>query len=304
MSKEISAWTDLFVYGTLLPNCRLQNQISGCLRHGPVILERAQLYHLGYFPGIVEEDGFVIGEWISVPPTMLKELDQIEDYDVERDPKDCLYIRKNVQIQRLTDGKSLDVEAYFYNRDSTHLLLNRENLEARFAKNQGDDVTRTERPVQHGCYRRYLGEQDEEGSWLIAFGSNLNQHRLESRVGKVGESRVGWIPNFRLVFNKQSTPSSRETFANIQYQPEFRTPAVASWLDQSQLEQLDEFEGTPDHYLRMVIPFVARDTNHVIEYYQAYVANPNKLGPGNPSESYRNHLEVGYCEYGFGEVPS
>jgi len=280
MSKETAEWTDLFVYGTLLPGCRLQNQISGCLRRGPVILERAKLYDLGYFPGLVQEEGFVIGEWISVSPMLLEELDQIEGYDVEREPKDCLYIRKNVQIQRLMDGKSFDVEAYFYNRGSKHLL-----------------------PIDHGCYRRYLDEQDEKGSWLIAFGSNLDQHRLESRVGEIGNGRAGWIPNFKLVFNKLSYSESGETFANIQYHPDAQTPAVAWWLDQSQLDLLDKFEGTPDHYLRMVIPFVVRDSAHVIEYCQAYVAHPNTLGPGTPSKSYRNHLEMGYLKYGFGDVP-
>ena len=112
MGKEISEWSDLFIYGTLLPGCRLNNQISGCLYHGPVILKEAKLYDLGYFPGIVQDEGFVIGEWISVPPLMLKELDQIEDYDVERNQKDCLYIRKIVQIRRIADGGYFDVEAY------------------------------------------------------------------------------------------------------------------------------------------------------------------------------------------------
>ena len=164
MGKEISEWTDLFIYGTLLPGCRLNNQISGCLYHGPVILNEAKLYDLGYFPGIVQEDGFVIGEWISVPPLMLKELDQIEDYDVEREPKDCLYIRKIVQIQRLADGKYFDVETYLYNRNNDHLLLNRENLETRFAEYRDGGVSRIERPIKHGCYRRYLNEQNAEGS--------------------------------------------------------------------------------------------------------------------------------------------
>ncbi len=304
MGKEISEWTDLFIYGTLLPGCRLNNQISGCLYHGPVILKEAKLYDLGYFPGIVQEDGFVIGEWISVPPLMLKELDQIEDYDVEREPKDCLYIRKIVQIQRLQDGKFYDVEAYLYNRNNDHLLLNRENLETRFAEYRDGNVPRIERPIEHGCYRRYLNEQNAKGGWLIVFGSNLNLHRLESRVGKVGEGKAGWIPNFRLMFNKQSYPGSKESFANIQYHPDARTPAVAWWLAQSQLDQLDEIEGVPNHYLRMVVPFVAQETPQAIEYCQAYIAHPNALGPGTPSASYRKHLEAGYLEYGFGELPS
>ena len=44
MSKEISEWTDLFISGTLLPGGRLNNQISGCLYHGPVILKEAKLF--------------------------------------------------------------------------------------------------------------------------------------------------------------------------------------------------------------------------------------------------------------------
>ena len=62
MGKEISEWTDLFIYGTLLPGCRLNNLISSCQYHGPVIFKEAKLYDLGYFPGIVQEDGFVIGD--------------------------------------------------------------------------------------------------------------------------------------------------------------------------------------------------------------------------------------------------
>ena len=304
MGKEISEWTDLFIYGTLLPGCRLNNQIFGCLYHGPVILKEAKLYDLGHFPGIVHDDGFVIGDWISVPPLMLKELDQIEDYDVEREPIDCLYIRKTVKIQRLADGNFFDVNTYLYNKNNEQLLLNRENLETRFADYRDGDVIRIERPIDHGCYRRYLNEQNAEGSWLTVFGSNLNLHRLESRVGKVGEGRVGWIPNFRLMFNKQSYPGSKKSYANIQYHPHARTPAVAWWLDQSQLDQMDEIEGFPNHYLRIVVPFVAHETHQVIEYCQTYIAHPNALGPGTPSNSYRKHLEAGYLEFGFGEAPS
>ena len=182
--------------------------------------------------------------------------------------------------------------------------MNRENLETRFAEYRDGDVPRIERPIEHGCYRRYLNEQNAKGGWLIVFGSNLNLHRLESRVGKVEEVKVGYLPNFRLMFNKQSYPGSNESFANIQYDRDARTPAVAWWLNQSQLDQLDEIEGFPNHYLRIVVPFVAQETPQAIEYYQAYMAHPNALGPGTPSASYRKDLKAGYLEYGFGELPS
>ena len=115
---------------------------------------------------------------------------------------------------------------------------------------------------------------------------------------------MGLIPNFSLISNNQACPGSKESFANIQYHPHARTPAVAWWLDQSQLDQLDEIEGFPNHYLRIVVPFVAQETPQAIEYYQAYMAHPNALGPGTPSASYRKDLKAGYLEYGFGELPS
>ena len=66
-------------------------------------------------------------------------------------------------------------------------------------------------------------------------------------MGKVGKGRVGSIPNFRLVFNKQSHLGSKESLANIQYHPDARTPTVARWLNLSQLDQLDEIKGFPNH---------------------------------------------------------
>ena len=102
--------------------------------------------------------------------------------------------------------ETFDVNTYLYNKKQRAATFEQKNLETRFADYRDGDVVRIERPIDHGCYRRYLNEQSIEGSWLIVFGSNLNLHLLESRVGKVGEGRVGWIPNFRLLFNKQSLP--------------------------------------------------------------------------------------------------
>ena len=68
-------------------------------------------------------------------------------------------------------------------------------------------------------------------------------------------------------------------------------------LEQAQLDQMDELEGFPNHYLRIVVPFVAKAANQIIEYCQAYIAHPNALGPGTPSNSYRKHLEAGYLRY-------
>jgi len=277
-TQNTTEWTDLFIYGTLLPGCRLNEQISGCLCRGPVMLEGAKLHDLRFFPGLVEGEGFTIGEWITVSPKMLEELDQLEGYRPERDPDDCLYLRKTVEIQRLSDGKPFSAEAYFFNVG-----------------------TNCPPPIEQGCYRRFLDEKKQGGRWVVAFGSNLNRRRIEARVGAVKEGRIGWIPDFELVFNKQSVLDDQETFANIKYNPGTQTPAVAWWLERSQINLLDEFEGVPDHYLRIIIPFVERNNDDFIEYRQAYVAHPKALGVGIPSKSYIRHLAIGYRENELGE---
>ena len=68
---------DLFIYGTLLPSCRLREKIIGCSRGGPVFLESAELYDLGVYPGMSHGRGTVVGEWSIVSPEALIVLDKI-----------------------------------------------------------------------------------------------------------------------------------------------------------------------------------------------------------------------------------
>ncbi len=266
---------DLFIYGTLLPGCRLEKKIIGCSRRGPVLLEGAELYDLGTYPGMVLGRGTVVGEWITVSPDALILLDKIEGYQSALAAEDCPYLRRPVEVTRFADGQRVRLQSYLLNQDPKGL----------------------ER-INHGCYRRHLVEKQTSGNWILAYGSNLSTARLEERVGKLDRARSGWIPEFRLVFNKQSRTDNQHTAANIQFDPTARTPAVAWWLESNQISELDRYEGVPNHYLRIVVPFVDRSHPNEVEYLQGYVAHPDQLLSGRPSEKYLSYLKIGYQEHG------
>lgn len=263
----------LFVYGTLLPGQGLAEQLDGALRLGPALLDGAELFDLGSFPGICPGQGQVVGEVYGVDRGLLSRLDNLEGYKQEN-PEESLFVRSQASVRLLADRGRLDVEAYFYGRE-----------------------TRS-RPIHHGDYRRYRLEMKEGRQWVAAYGSNLDPKRMRKRVGEVPEAKVGFIENFKLVFNKKSSDSS--TRANIRFSPGARTPAVVYLLDSEQILKLDACEGEPDHYLRVAMVFGSEVEKGSL--VQGYIANPDRLTwESPPSKAYLDHIREGYRHWGFDE---
>ncbi|WP_028612310.1 gamma-glutamylcyclotransferase family protein [Paenibacillus harenae] len=73
------------------------------------------------YPGLLEEDGEVIGELYEVSDAELGKLDELEDYFGPDDPGN-LYNR--VEVDVCTDRGSVKAWTYFYNRncEGRHLL--------------------------------------------------------------------------------------------------------------------------------------------------------------------------------------
>ena len=67
--------------------------------------------------------------------------------------------------------------------------------------------------------RRRLVEKQTSVNLIVAYGQILSTSCLQERVGKLDKARPGWIPEFRLVFNKQSRSDNQHTAANIQFSP-------------------------------------------------------------------------------------
>jgi len=127
----------VFVYGTLLREIGRASVLDDSTFLGLAVIT-ASLYDLGYYPGIKDGKGTVVGELYEVSPETLQHLDSIEGYHA-RDEESSLYVRREVSARRLGDGSTCTAHAYYYNNDV-------------------DEST----CIVHGDYRRFKNNQRKE----------------------------------------------------------------------------------------------------------------------------------------------
>ncbi len=149
----------VFVYGTLLRGMERSQALDHARFLGHA-LTKGVLYDLGSFPAILKGDSPVFGELYEASDNELRRLDVIEGFR-ESDPKGSLYVREEVSVVVLSDGREEQAFAYFYN----------------------DSVDPRKR-IACGDYRRYLLESSCEEQWYIAYGSNMSCARLKGRIGR------------------------------------------------------------------------------------------------------------------------
>ena len=276
---------NLFVYGTLLEGMDKHEALAGAQRLGPALV-RGDLLDLGDYTGLVEGDGFVIGEIYQLDPTDLVPLDELEGFH-PGDPGNSLYIREDLKARRFADGVTIQASTYIFNR-----------------------ATGVEEKISSGDFRRHYAEKHKGPLRVIAYGSNLSTERLAKRLSwrnaksiaqRSGTALTGYLNGFRLTFNK--TPQDhRSPCANIEFVGgESRCPAVAWHLTVEEIKILDDLEGASGnresmHYYRVGLPFQTKDTTLLC---QAYLANPDWLqDPGPPDSKYLEYLRKGYQEHG------
>ncbi len=110
----------LFIYGTLLPGLKLEQEMAGaeCLGHAEV---RGHLYDIGCYPGLVDGEGWVSGEIHRVSPAHLHRLDAMEEV-VADDRSASLYWRERIKVETGAHaGESVWV--YRYNKAVEGLKL-------------------------------------------------------------------------------------------------------------------------------------------------------------------------------------
>lgn len=266
----------LFVYGTLLRGLSRAQVLGGARFLGPGLVE-GQLFDLGQYPGLRPGRGLVVGEVWQVDRLTLQRIDGIEDFD-RRDPSASLYRRIGIQI-RAFSGALLEACTYLYNRNPP--------IDARIA---------------HGDYRRHLLERRPGLQPMVAYGSNLRLSRLEERVGPVGRRRPGRFPGFRLSLEKRAA-GGPQVVANLRFTGQDLCPGALHRVTPAQLETMDRFEGTPDHYLRVVLPFQP-DGARGLRLAQTWIAHPDRVTTGLPvAPEYLAHLRAGYQEFGWAQAP-
>ncbi|MBE0510320.1 MAG: gamma-glutamylcyclotransferase [Gammaproteobacteria bacterium] len=262
----------VFVYGTLLRGmCRFP-ALSHAEPMGPA-LAQGKLYDLGDYPGLRPGSDVVVGEIYRVDARTLDRLDGIEDYYPDC-PESSLYLRRPIQVRLLADGRRLQAETYLYASPLPE-----------------------SRRIADGDYRRHVLEKQGGPQWMAAYGSNSSRQRLEARVGPVGERIVGCLPDFEMRLNT-ADPARAQVFANIRFSPGARCPAMLQRLNAQQMDTLDHYEGTPEHYLRVALPFLP-DGEIQLQLVQLWIAHPDTLAEGiAASEAYLAHIRQGYREMG------
>ena len=126
----------------------------------------------------------------------------------------------------------------------------------------------------------------------FAYGSNMNQARMQGREIQWLSVCAGWIDGFGLRFNKRSAQDANLGCANLIYAPNEQIQGLLYKLQsESEIDKLDFFEATPYRYSRELFQVQTADG---VQSAWVYIANPsvidNKL---MPATWYVEHLLAG-----------
>jgi gamma-glutamylcyclotransferase (GGCT)/AIG2-like uncharacterized protein YtfP len=111
----------------------------------------------------------------------------------------------------------------------------------------------------------------------FAYGSNLDINRLQDRIGKVEVVSKHKLYGWRLVFN---AGQGHLCFANLQMTPQFTAndyvDGVIYSVSSKQLKQLDQYEGAPRFYTRIVEQYRGKDMYVYVSFNPEYTQQENK----------------------------
>src|SRR4051812_6642291 len=112
-----------FVYGTLKRGQANYPLIAPYVRAVEPATVRGLLFDHGPFPALVEGEGRVQGELVTLDPddlgAALPIVDRLEDFRPD-DPAGSMYLRRVVEVETV-GGERAQAYAYFYNRDPRDL---------------------------------------------------------------------------------------------------------------------------------------------------------------------------------------
>lgn len=119
MTKTVALLKPVFVYGTLKKdfyNHRfLEGKYDG-MEEGQIL---GEMYNTGYFPAVVTGLNEVSGEIYYIKADeyigVMKNLDGLEGYSEGRPAKDCMYIRKTINV-RTNNMEIVECWVYIWNR--------------------------------------------------------------------------------------------------------------------------------------------------------------------------------------------
>ncbi len=128
----------------------------------------------------------------------------------------------------------------------------------------------------------------------FAYGSNMNPERMRKRGVNFLDRKCAVLEGWRLMFNKKpSRPTHpQEGYANIERDENSVVEGVLYTIKDEDIEQLDRYEGYPNHYDRIKVKVKLRNGEEVEAI--TYVARPDKVEEGlKPARGYLGHLLKG-----------
>lgn len=135
----------------------------------------------------------------------------------------------------------------------------------------------------------------------FAYGSNMDQARLEKRVGRVDKIGVGQLEGYSLVFNAGGVTEGGRVgpFANLRKTGRSIDIAegVIYALTDRQLRILDTYEGAPYHYNRVIERLHGKSIVVYIAINESYKMSIIPMQyKDQPSTDYLVHLVKGAME--------
>lgn len=262
----------LFVYGSLLRGMSLSSYMEGTKFLGPAYV-RAEMFYLGFYPGIIKGNQLVFGELYEVSEEQIPKIDEVEDY-IELDNERSAYLRRPIDAYQLSDGKLVKAAAYYYNRSPI-------------------DKPR----IECGDYRNFMMAKETKSAWLIGYGANMSSKKIYAKLGVIPEHKVGVIEGFERVYNVK-TGLNGNAYANIQFSSSAHQCKAVAWkLNEEQLSLMDISEDVPLKYYRASIPFVTSDGE--LLHAQTYFANSKVIEKNlHPDPAYLSFVNSGLMEHG------
>lgn len=123
----------------------------------------------------------------------------------------------------------------------------------------------------------------------FAYGSNMNPNRMEYRGADIYSMRPAVLNGFELVFNKLSSSTPGEGFANIQKKEGSVVEGILYETTLKGIRNLDHYEKYPREYDRTLFGLSHSGSENIIAF--AYIAQPGRIAPYlKPRRNYLNHL--------------
>ena len=129
-------------------------------------------------------------------------------------------------------------------------------------------------------------------TYYFAYGSNMDETRINKRNVKFSEKFRGVLKNWELVFNKKAFDKEGVAYANIMSKLGSNVEGIVYKISKNSIFELDKAESYPRHYEKKEM-LLESDSGEIFNCI-TYIANPIQVMEGlKPEKEYLDHILAG-----------